>query len=158
MKYHNDYITHLSITIAPFHTQSSNLWHCITTASYHTLSSQQIISTTTIVGMFWSSSKNSQHSLNPSKHSLLMTRDSIVFLVKHKLQQCHNDNNALHSTLVLLWWNKTYFYIMSMSLVSNITILWLWPCLGLTRTSPVSNELVAGKERALEMPWQDYCT
>ena len=47
MKYHNDYITHLSITMAPYHTQSSNLWHCVTTASYHTLSSQQINSTTT---------------------------------------------------------------------------------------------------------------
>ena len=32
MKYHNDYIIHLSITMAPYHTQSSNLWHCITTA------------------------------------------------------------------------------------------------------------------------------
>jgi len=35
-----------------------------------------------------------------------------------------------------------------MSLVSDITILWLWACLGLTKTSPVSTELVASKERA----------
>ena len=143
--------------MAPYHTQSSNLWHC----SYHNC----IISHTKFlanklyhnrpqrhlapISMFWSSSTNSQHSLNPSKRSLLMTRDSIVFSIKHKLQQCHNGNNALYSTLVLLWWSKTYFYPMSMSLDSDITTLWLWPRLGLTRTSPVSTELVAGKERVL---------
>ena len=110
------------------------------------------------ISMFWSSLTNSQHSLNPFKHSLLMTRDSIVFLVKHKLQQCHNGNNALYSTLASLWWSKTYFYPMSMSLVSDITILWLWPRLGLTRTSPVSTELVASKERAFGNALANYCT
>ena len=38
--------------------------------------------------------------------------------------------------------------LMLLSLVSDITILWLWPRLGLTRTSPISTELVAGKEEA----------
>jgi len=56
----------------------------------------------------------------------------------------------LYSTLALLWWSKTYFYPMSMSLVSDITTLWLWLRLGLTRSSPVSTELVAGKKRAFE--------
>ena len=78
-----------------------------------------------------------------------MTRDSIVFSVKHKLQQCHNGNNALYSTLASLWWSKTYFYPMSMSLVSDITILWLWPHLGLTRTSPVSTKLVDQQRKSI---------
>jgi len=97
--------------------------------------------------MFWSSSTNWQHSLNPYKHSLLMTRDSIVFSVKHKLQQCHNGNKALYSTLASLWWSKTYFYPMSMSLVSDITMLWLWPRIGLTRASPVSSAGTCGWQR-----------
>jgi len=66
----------------------------------------------------------------------------------------------MHCTanLASLWQSKTYFYPMSMSLVNDITVLWLWPRLGVTRTSPVSTELVAGKEERLEMPWRNYCT
>ena len=75
------------------------------------------------ISMYWSSSTNSQHSLNSSKHSLLMIRDSIVFSVKHKLQQCLNGNNALYSTLASLWWSETYFYPISMSLVSDNNIM-----------------------------------
>ena len=76
LEYHNGTI----------HTQSSSLWHCITTESYHILSLLQInspqLTTTPLVtiSMFWSSTTNSWHNTNLSKRSLLMTRDSIVFL------------------------------------------------------------------------------
>ena len=94
------------------------------------------------ISMFWSSMTNSWHSLNPTKHSLLMTRQHCFSLWRTSFNNATMVTIALYSTLALLWWSKTYFYPTSFSLASNITILWLRPRLGLTRTSPVSTELV----------------